>query len=96
MRLSGSFSKHNHHYETKERGNGGHNLHENTDCGASELTPGVKDRRVEAIDAGHLISTIYFQAFYFGLQGFNFRFQCLNFLMVRSVIIAFSNPRRYL
>ena len=52
MGLPGRFPKHNHHNETKESGNGGYDLHENADGGGSELTPGVKDRRVEAVDAG--------------------------------------------
>ena len=52
MRLASYLPKHDHHDQTKEGGNGGDNLDEDTDARATELAPGIKYRRIEAVNAG--------------------------------------------
>ena len=52
MRLTGCLPKHDDHYETKEGGNGSDDLHKDTHARTTELAPGIKNGRIEAVDAG--------------------------------------------
>ena len=52
IRLAGRLPKHDDHDETKEGGDGSNDLHEDANAGTTELAPGIKDRRIEAVNAG--------------------------------------------
>lgn len=52
MRLASCLPKHDDHDETKEGGNGSNDLHKDAHTRATKLAPGIKDRRIEAVNTG--------------------------------------------